>query len=487
MGKVLAISKDMLWPHLNYRPHAGQTLIHRSRTRNRVNAAGRRFGKSQVGGHELTPEAFRAQMNKDLLQELGIRMEFWIVGPNYTDAEKEFRVIYNDLKRLKMPFDRPGTYNDARSGNMQISLWEGAYLVQAKSAAHPESLVGEGLHGVIMAEAAKQKESVWTKYVRPTLSDFKGWSLWNSTPEGKNHFYERWVDGQDPKNPDWESWKNPSWMNTFVFRGGASPEGLAALKDPTLNMSRDQILALGIDEEIVSMYYDLGPLMFAQEVECSFTEYTGRVYYDFDEEVHVKQLEYNPSRPVYVATDYGFTNPNVALFIQVDVFDNIYILGEYYMSHRTEDEFADDVLEDPKLGPLVRAATKLYPDPEDPGASATLANKWKVMPQAQTGGLIKDRINLIRRWMKIQNKHLPFNHPDRQPKLFIDRSCKHLIYEMDAYRYPDKASEIKEAPENPMKKDDHAPEALSRFFAGYYGVSAITGRRPRQRRAQVRG
>lgn len=485
MGKVLAISKEALWPHLNYRPHPAQTVIHRSRSRNKVNAAGRRFGKSQVGGHDLTPEAFRAQMNKSLLKELGIRMEFWIVGPNYTDAEKEFRVVYNDLKRLKVPFDRPGTYNDSRSGNMQISLWEGAFLLQAKSAAHPESLVGEGLHGVVMAEAAKMKESVWTKYVRPTLSDFRGWSLWNSTPEGKNHFYDRWKDGQDPANPDWESWKNPSWLNSFVFRGGASQAALEALKDPTKKLSREAILAMGIDEEIVSMYYDLGELMFAQEVECSFTEYTGRVYYDYDDQIHVKTLEYNPSRPLYIATDYGFTNPNVALFIQTDVFDRVYILGEYYMDHRTEDEFATDVLEDPKLGPLVRAATLLFPDPEDPGATATLADKWKVKPQASTGGLLKDRINLIRRWMKVENQHLPFNHPDRQPKLFIDRSCKHLMYEMDAYRYPENASEVKEAPENPLKKNDHAPEALSRFFAGYYGTQSVTGRRPRQRRART--
>jgi hypothetical protein len=485
MGK-LVIVKEKVWPALNYRPHPGQVPIHRSKARNKVNAAGRRFGKSQIGGHELVPEAFRAQMNKDLLKELGIRMEFWIVGPNYTDAEKEFRVVYNDIKRLKMPFDRPGTYNDSRSGNMQISLWEGSFLIQAKSAAHPESLVGEGLHGVVMAEAAKMKGSVWTKYVRPTLADFKGWSLWNSTPEGKNHFHDMWQLGQDPLNPDWESWKNPSWMNSFVFRGGCSDAALAALKDKARRppYTRDEILALVIDEEIVSMYYDLGELMFAQEVECSFTEYTGRVYYDYDEEVHVKSLEYNPGRPLYIATDFGFTNPNVALFIQTDVFDNVYVIGEYYQTHRTDEEFALDIMEDPKLGPLARAAVALYPDPEDPSAANVLSNRWKVSIQGSTGGLLKDRINLIRRWMKIANPHLPYGHPERQPKLFIDRSCRHLMYEMDAYRYPENASEIKEAPENPLKKDDHAPEALSRFFGGYYGTEAVTGR-PRQRQART--
>lgn len=480
---ALAIAKDRLWPKLRYQPHVGQQTVHKSRARHRVNAAGRRFGKSQVGGHELTPQAYKAYLNRGILEELGLRQEYWIVGPNYTDSEKEFRVVYNDLKRLKFPFDRPGTYNNPRSGEMQVSLWQGKFMILAKSAMHPESLVGEGLHGAVMAEAAKMKDSVWSKYVRPTLSDFNGWSLWNSTPEGRNHFFDKWNDGQNPKMVDWESWRHPSWINNFVYPRGCSPEALAAMKSDRPPEAAD-LAALGVDAEIISLYYDLGPTMFAQEIECSFSEYAGRVYYDFDEEVHVTDLEYNPGRPLFIATDYGFTNPNVALFIQTDVWDNVYVLDEYYMSGRTEDEFAEDIINHPRLGPMARNATSLFPDPEDPGATKTLENKWKVRAQGNTGGPIKDRINLIRRWLKIQNPHLPFGHPDRKPRILFDRKCTHTRREMDFYRYPKDRSEVREAPENPLKKDDHTPEALSRFFAGYYGAKASTGR-ARVRRAKV--
>jgi hypothetical protein len=457
--------------------------VHASAARHRVNAAGRRFGKSNIGGHELTVASLEAKTRARLLEDLGIRQEYWIVGPNYTDAEKEFRVLYNDLKRLKVPFDRPGTYNDPKSGSMQISLWDGRYLVSAKSAAHPESLVGEGLHGVIMAEAAKMKGSVWSKYIRPTLSDFQGWSLWSSTPEGRNHFFEMWEMGQDPANTEWASFKSPSWLNYYVFRHGVTEKQLEILKHP--NGGPAAAITAGIDPEIAGMYAELGPIMFGQEVECSFSQYAGLVYSDFDEEVHVRDLQYNPTLPVYIATDYGYTNPNVALFIQVDIWDNVYIIGEYYQRLRTEEEFATDVLSDPRLGPLVRAATRLYPDPEDPGATRVLANKWKVQPMSGTGGLIKDRVNLIRKHIKISNTHLPFGHIDRQPKLFVDRSCTVFREEMSKYRYPENKSEIREAQENPLKKDDHAPEALSRFFGGYYGSS--TRGRTRVRRATVRG
>src|SRR3982751_2504196 len=140
---VRVLVKDRVWPGLRYRPNSVQEQIHASLTRNRVAAAGRRVGKSTCGGHELTVEACRAYFQRQRLEDLGQRAEYWIVGPTYTDSEKEFRVLYNDCTRLKLPFDRPGTYYDKRSGDMILSLWNGRFLVGAKSSQYPERLVGE--------------------------------------------------------------------------------------------------------------------------------------------------------------------------------------------------------------------------------------------------------------------------------------------------------------------------------------------------------
>lgn len=457
----LAVVKDRIWPALNYEPNPAQSVIHRDGTRNRVIAAGRRTGKSTGGGHELVPEVYRAYFNKARLEELGIRMEFWIVGPNYTDAEKEFRVFYNDCKRLKLPFDRPGTYYDARSGNMQVSMWDGRFLVSGKSAAHPESLVGEGLFGVIMAEAAKQKETVWTKYVRPTLADFSGWSLFNSTPEGKNWFYDLWRKGQDPNDVEWSSHRFPSWYNTRVFPLGR--------KDP----------------EILAMENDLTPESFNQEVGAQFSEYVGRVFKDWDEERHVGDYKYDPELPLYLATDYGWTNPNVGLWIQKDVWDNLWVIGEYYERGRTDDEFATDLLT--RFPTFVNACKEIYPDPEDPKASNTIARKLRMTIRGNTGGERKTRLDLIRKWLKDVNPHLEADHPERHPRLRVDRSCVNLIREMDAYRYPTTSGEATgNAKEEPMKKDDHTPEALGRFMRGHYGDS-VEGGRARVRKASMRG
>lgn len=480
MAQRLVLYKDKVWEKMGYRPNPIQKRVHASNARHRVNAAGRRAGKSTGGGRELTPKAIQAWANRSMLEELDIRMEIWIVGPNYTDSEKEFRVFFNDCRKRQMPFDKPGTYYNPK-GDMTVSLWDGRFIVMAKSGAHPESLVGEGLHFVLMAEAAKMRESVWHRFIRPTLADFGGESLWNSTPEGKNWFHDIWLTGQG-EDPEWESWQHPSWMNKFVFRKDttrvAVEKLLEMLRGGRATVDREVIRDMQIDPEIAAMAIDLTEPTFRQEVMCSFEDQAGRVFKRWDEELHVADLQYHPDWPLYLATDYGYTDPNVCLFIQVDPHNNVYVIAEYYRTGRTDEEFAQDVLSDTKLGSLVRHARALYPDPADPGASETLSRKWRVPVMSGTGGLLKKRLELIEQWLKVQNPHLPYGHPERVPKLRFDRSCKDGIFEMAAYRWPDRRGaqgkpEKRRTQSNvevPEDKDNHVPEALGRFFAGHYGA-----------------
>lgn len=447
---AVLVDKHAVFETVSYEPHRAQRRFHRSKARHRVMVAGRRLGKSQAGGHELTPEALLTYALRDALKEKGLRREFWIVGPEYSDSEKEFRVLWNDLERLEVPFDKPGTYNNPLNGEMDISLWGGTFQVHAKSAKYPGTLVGEGLSGVIMAEAAKLKPSIWHKYIRPTLADFRGWSIFSTTPEGKNWLYELWQRGQDPNDPEWDSWRMPSWFNDVIF-----PEGRT-------------------DPEILDMAKDMSQERFAQEIGADFTEFVGRVFKDWDEEIHVKDLEYNPNLPLYLGIDYGWTNPFVVLLIQVDVWDNVYVLGEYRTNHTDTLDIANELKT--WRGGLATRARMMYPDPASPGDTALLESQLNLRADTDTGGEIKWRLEKIRQHLKLAPEHAPFDL--QKPRLYVDRSCRGmplndggLIREMDDYRYPDapKNSEITRPKENPMPKDDHGPEALGRFFRGYYG------------------
>lgn len=473
---------------IGYKPHSGQRLILASQSRFNVTSAGRRFGKSENGGHKLTTRAFEAYYRRKEYEDRGKRMEYWIVGPNYTDAEKEFRVLYNDVSRLEMPMDRPGTYNDPIGGNMHLSLWGGTFQVHAKSGAHPESLVGEGLHGCLLVEAAKLKERVWTKFIRPTLNDFGGWADFTSTPEGKNWFYELWQRGQDHRQDAWRSYRAPAWLNPHVYPRGASEEALDAVRArmaARLPVNQDYLRELDrqgliIDPEIVQLMIDLTEETFNQEIGADFSDFVGKVFKNFDEEVHVRDLEFNPEWQTYAAVDYGYTNPNVWLLIQVDPFgERMHVLDEIYEPGLSPVEFGREIV---RRGLCPTGTLAFYPDPASPGDTRVLESILKVRGRGGTGGELKHRLDIIREWLK----PWPAHDPAQRPRLLFDRKCIRTINDFNEYRYPDRKDEQdKNAPELPLKKNDHGPEALGRFFAGHFGTAPKQFRRSRVRRADM--
>lgn len=505
-------SPEGLAQQLDWSPTPAQLTILQDKSRFQVFAGGRRVGKSHTGGHKLVPYAFSTLAEVPELRDSDRRREYWIVGPEYSDAEKEFRVVYNALKRLDVPFDRPGTYNNPHNADMSISLWDGLFLINTASAKYPDSLVGEGLSGVVLSEAAKLKPSTWPKYIRPMLSDFEGWALMSSTPEGRNWFYRAWQNGQDPLRPDWNSWRIPAWANANVYRnmkvfGKEADSAVKILQamikkralparfplesagilsrlfpgvdidaawEKAVDKTWEKVgLALGLDPEIVSLALDLSEELFNQEEAAEFNEFVGRVFKEFDEEVHVADFAYDPNWKTYAALDYGFTNPFVWLLIQVDPFGtNIRILDEYFEVGRTTDEAAREIV---GRGLTPSSLLGMYPDPAEPDRSIELSKLLQVPHFGGTGGKLEDRLEWIRRKLRPAEAiaHLDPDNAEWVPQLQIHRRCKQTIREFRSYRYPrtaDEAAEAdREAPEAPLKKDDHSPEALGRFMVGHFG------------------
>ena len=468
-----------IWGETLWTPHAAQKRILFDRTRNQVVAFGRRAGKSQTGGHKLIPEFFRALMEADDLKSRGLRREYWIVGPTYSDAEKEFRVLWDGLDRLGVPLDRPGSYNNPESGQMRIQALDGRFVIAAKSAQYPQTLVGEGLSGAVFSEAAKLKPSVWVKYIRPTLADFGGWTYFGSTPEGRNWFYDLWEQGQDPLRADWQSWRAPAWVNPYVYPVGVDQELLNAAKlarrsgqlrdwiTQTEHVGNDRGLPpspVGIDPEIWSLFLDQSTEMFNQEIEALFNEFAGRVFKDFDEEIHVTEDGFRPDWKTYACADYGFTNPFVWLLVQIDPHnERMHILDEYYETGRTTGEAAQEIY-DRGLRPSV--LREFYPDPAEPDRTREISDKLRLHAGRGTGGALNDRLEWIRRFLK--------PHPlGGGPRLTVHRKCRNFIREHGQYKYPETpesaAEKGRNAPELPEKKDDHTPEALGRLMVGLFG------------------
>jgi hypothetical protein len=424
------IDRDAFFERIGYKPLPKQRLFHQSGARFRIPVCGRRFGKSTMAGRDLEPKLFIP--NK----------RYWIVGPTYDLGEKEFRVIWDDLivgqklgqdKRVKKAYNK-------RSGEMYISFPWNTHL-EVRSADHPEFLIGEALHGVIMSEAAKHRPDTWERFIRASLSDFRGFADFPTTPEGFNWLYDLWQLGQNPAFPDYEAWRFPSWENSFLFPGGRE------------------------DPEILLQERTTTREWFMQEYAADFASFVGKIYSEWDETAHVRQIKFNPAWASYVAFDWGYTNPLAAVFFQVDPWDNVYIWREHYLSYTRLEQHIDIIkrMDNPPGYHLDLA----FGDAADPEAAATVS-AWLVpcMADPMAKSNWRQGIDLVKTFLRLTEtgKTDEYGAPMYAPRLFVDYSCVNTIKEFNNYRATDNqnVNRREAAATGPTnnKIDDHTLDAI---------------------------
>ncbi len=186
--------------------HPAQQVIARSTARFRVLACGRRFGKTELGKEALLTRA----------QAGGI---CWWVAPTYRMAG----AVWRDLVR------RVRDWPDARIDRTDwlIDLPNGGQIA-IRSASQPDRLRGAGLDFVVLDEAAFMPAAIWAEVIRPMLLDRRGGALFLSTPHGRNWFFDCYLRGLDPAEPEWQSFHFTTYDNPLI-----DPAELDALRAQT--------------------------------------------------------------------------------------------------------------------------------------------------------------------------------------------------------------------------------------------------------------
>ena len=432
--------KQYIFGKIGYTAHSlKQQEIHNSPARFKTLACGRRYGKTVFGGKEITA----AVCDPD---QAGY---YWIVGPKYVTGEKEFRVVYDDIvKKLRWGDKVKKSYN-VKQGDMRLEMPWGTIL-EVKSAERKDGLLGEALRGVLMSECAQHDADTWEQFIRPALSDHKGWAIFSSTPKGYNWFQGLYMLGQ-LGDPAYESWCLPSWENPIVYPGG-----------------RD-------DPEIKDIEDKVSPEYFSQEIAAEFVSYAGKIYTEFGKH-NIRSLEYNPLWPNYWTFDYGWNNPFVCLDIQVDPEDNVYVWREFQKSHEASFNHGHYLLE--RANPPDFHVEGRYGDPRGGDSKANLEIVLGAITDPDLDWAIG--IEAVKRWMKLQ--------PDGKPKLYIDPSCTELIRQLERLEYATSPSGTNPR-EQQHKYDDHAPDAL-RYFMGQHfylgaGSSLADVYSPNQRQSEA--
>jgi hypothetical protein len=229
----------------------------------------------------------------------------WIIGPTYNLGEKEFRYVWEDMRRLGILHRLKRKAFNLRTGEMFIEMPWGS-KVEVKSAQYPDGLVGEGLDFAVFSEAAKHNRETWEKNVRPALADKRGWAVFPSTPEGFNWYYDLYMLGRQADKTEYESWNFPAWENPYVYPGGFD------------------------DPEIQSQLRGEDDPWFWQELGASFRSFVGKIYRDWDDELHIQHHEYRPDWPNYLFFDFGYAAPFVCLDVQISPSDEVFVWREWY-------------------------------------------------------------------------------------------------------------------------------------------------------------
>ena len=147
-------------------------------------------------------------MSRDVVMRHGRTARGWIVAPTYDLSMEEWRIAETTLRDV-IDWGRSSKHEK------KIFFKHGSE-VELKSADNKDTtLRGAGLDFAIMAEAARIPREAWEQGVRPALADKLGRAVISSTPKGRNWFYELYLQGLDPNQSEYKSWKLPSTSNPF--------------------------------------------------------------------------------------------------------------------------------------------------------------------------------------------------------------------------------------------------------------------------------
>jgi phage terminase large subunit-like protein len=211
-----------------------QLQVWQDKERFKVLACGRRTGKSNL--------AIKMTLAKALEAPEGSAVVY--IAPTLAQARQ---IAWDAL--LDAGKD---VIKSAHVNNMDIVLVTGR-KIHIRSAENPDTLRGLKLYFAVMDEAAFIKDdNLWTKIVRPALSDLRGDALFISSPDGRNWFFDLYNYATRSGDKDWKAYHFTTYDNPTIPR-----------------------------DEIEAAKKTLSTLVFKQEFEASFST-TGQVIFKED-------------------------------------------------------------------------------------------------------------------------------------------------------------------------------------------------------------
>lgn len=246
---------------------------------------------------------------KKALERVGIYYYFF---PEFSQGR---RVIWDGIDGSGMRFREhipPSLIKRESAQEMQISLVNGS-IIQIIGTDKFDKVRGSNPVGCVFSEYAFQNPAAWD-VVRPILTENGGWAVFNSTPAGKNHFYDLY---EMAKN-------NDEWFTQLVtVDDSLDEEGNRYVPVSAVESER----LAGMSEEMIQ-----------QEFYCDFNvNVQGYYYLDYlveaEEEGRIGRVPYNPALPVNTWWDIGWHDSTAIWFTQSTKRD-VSVIDFYQNDHK---------------------------------------------------------------------------------------------------------------------------------------------------------
>ena len=190
---------------------------------------------------------------------------------------------------------------------MKIFLINGS-IIQLMGTDTPDKWRGSNPVGVVFSEMAFQSPLVWD-IVRPILAENEGIALFNSTPNGKNHFYDMVENAK----------VNDNWFCDVV-----------TVEDSVDESGNRYVTKEAVDAEIAA---GMSAEMVQAEFYCSFVANSEGYFYlraleTLLEDGRRGEVPYRRHLPVHVFFDIGVSDSTAIWFVQEE--RGIYYVIDFY-------------------------------------------------------------------------------------------------------------------------------------------------------------
>lgn len=234
--------------------HRKQAEVLAAEERFRVCPWGRRSGKSELGVLWTLAQTQR-------YRAAGVKGIAWLIFPQYLHATTAWRKIH------KMA---PDGWITSVVGNENIprAIEFGSVRLEFRSAAHPETLVSEGLLFCWIDECGIIKDRVWGESIRPTLMDRASPAFFTGSPKGNNWYKKLYNQGFD-MNPKYDHIKSFGKDQKFGYSSHINP--------------------FIVQSELSEISADMTEMKFRQEIMAEFLTGEGSVFRRVREQVMTQE------------------------------------------------------------------------------------------------------------------------------------------------------------------------------------------------------